>query len=324
MTYTALAVLITLGDSLDRANKESVSKGLAALQREDGSFQAMPSDDDTGALSYHGSTRSSDGRDSPDSNCLEADTRFVYAACCVASLLKDWRGVNTTACKRYLRSCLAPLGDGGFALTPGQEAHGGSTFTATAALALLGEKLSAEQPTSLVTPLRAGASPDNPSPTTHNNSDNDSISCTSSNGDKHNNSVLATWEREDLVAWCLRRQVNPASRSPNFTRVDAHNSSFGANASSDTQGKKALETAGAAAVGTCSGGDGCSGSKSSNSVSSSCSSGGSDGDGFGAQGFQPPGGFTGRVNKAPDTCYSFWVGGTLALLGEFGLVHCER
>lgn len=31
-------------------------------------------------------------------------------------------------------------------------------------------------------------------------------------------------------------------------------------------------------------------------------------------------GFQGRPNKPEDTCYSFWVGGTLALLGAASLV----
>jgi geranylgeranyl transferase type-1 subunit beta len=32
-------------------------------------------------------------------------------------------------------------------------------------------------------------------------------------------------------------------------------------------------------------------------------------------------GFQGRCNKDPDTCYSFWIGATLALLGVTHLVH---
>ena len=28
------------------------------------------------------------------------------------------------------------------------------------------------------------------------------------------------------------------------------------------------------------------------------------------------GGFQGRVNKDPDTCYSFWVGASLKMLGD--------
>ena len=35
------------------------------------------------------------------------------------------------------------------------------------------------------------------------------------------------------------------------------------------------------------------------------------------------GGFQGRVNKVADTCYSFWVGGTLTLLGELPLASAE-
>ena len=31
-------------------------------------------------------------------------------------------------------------------------------------------------------------------------------------------------------------------------------------------------------------------------------------------------GFQGRTNKVADTCYSWWVGGTLKILGQYGLV----
>ena len=36
------------------------------------------------------------------------------------------------------------------------------------------------------------------------------------------------------------------------------------------------------------------------------------------------GGFQGRPNKLEDTCYSFWIGGTLRLLGEDGLLEHEK
>jgi len=32
-------------------------------------------------------------------------------------------------------------------------------------------------------------------------------------------------------------------------------------------------------------------------------------------------GFQGRINKVPDTCYSFWIGGALQTLGVHGLTH---
>jgi len=35
-------------------------------------------------------------------------------------------------------------------------------------------------------------------------------------------------------------------------------------------------------------------------------------------------GFQGRINKIPDSCYSFWIGGTLKILGAFELVDFRR
>jgi geranylgeranyl transferase type-1 subunit beta len=36
--------------------------------------------------------------------------------------------------------------------------------------------------------------------------------------------------------------------------------------------------------------------------------------------FRQQGGFQGRCNKSPDSCYAFWVGATLDLLGKHSLV----
>ena len=44
----------------------------------------------------------------------------------------------------------------------------------------------------------------------------------------------------------------------------------------------------------------------------------------GSAGAPGVGGMTGRPNKDPDTCYSFWVGGAMANLGAFSLVNRER
>ena len=41
------------------------------------------------------------------------------------------------------------------------------------------------------------------------------------------------------------------------------------------------------------------------------------------QRLQEEGGYNGRVNKAPDSCYSFWVGGTTHILGSFDDVDRE-
>lgn len=43
----------------------------------------------------------------------------------------------------------------------------------------------------------------------------------------------------------------------------------------------------------------------------------------GGRGAEQIGGFQGRVNKVADTCYSFWVGGTLKLLGELPLASAD-
>lgn len=37
--------------------------------------------------------------------------------------------------------------------------------------------------------------------------------------------------------------------------------------------------------------------------------------------FRQQGGFQGRCNKSPDSCYAFWNGATLALLGKHSLVN---
>ena len=112
--------------------------------------------------------------------------RFLYCACAISALLDDWSGVDVDLALAYIDSCKAF--DGGIALLPQQESHGGSTYCAVASLVLMGK--------------------------------------------------LETWlsahDRAELVHWCMHRQV---------------------------------------------------------------------------------GGFQGRVNKVPDTCYSFWIGGTLQLLG---------
>jgi geranylgeranyl transferase type-1 subunit beta len=117
MTYTALAVLVTLGDDLSRVHRAETLRAVAALQRPDGSFTATP-----------------DGS--------ECDMRFLYCAAAVGSMLGDdlTDGADAAVDKgravTYVRSCIGV--DGGISLVPDQESHGGSTFTGVAALTLLG------------------------------------------------------------------------------------------------------------------------------------------------------------------------------------------
>lgn len=171
MTYTALTTLTTLGDDLSRIDRAALVSATARLQQPDGSF--------AGCL---------DGS--------ECDMRFLFCACAVCYMLNDWTGVDRERALDFIASCATF--DGAFSLVVGQEAHGGSTFCAVAALTLLGEL-------DRVLPEGSGA-------------------------------------RDDLIRWCLQRQV---------------------------------------------------------------------------------GGFQGRTNKDPDSCYSFWVGGTLELLGVLELADCD-
>lgn len=81
MTYTGLAILITLGDDLSRVNRQAVIEGVAAVQRADGSFSA-----------------------SVDGN--EDDMRFVYCAAAICTMLDDWTGVDKLAMAAYIKNSL--------------------------------------------------------------------------------------------------------------------------------------------------------------------------------------------------------------------------
>jgi geranylgeranyl transferase type-1 subunit beta len=170
MTYTALCTLRALGDDLSRVDKEGIIRGLKHLQLENGSFQCV-------------------------SIGSEHDMRFLYTVCCISYLLDDWSGVDKEKAVEYIRSCRSF--DGAVALLPGQEGHGGSTFTGIASLMLM---------------------------------------------NKLEEVIDDEWRRE-LIQWCVQRQV---------------------------------------------------------------------------------GGMQGRPNKAEDTCYSYWIGGTLRLLGEDFLLDHDQ
>ena len=159
MTYTALATLLILGDDLSRVDRDAVTSSLRALQRDDtGVYEAVAFG-------------------------TESDTRFVFCACAISFMLQDWRGVNTAKAEAFLRSSIGF--DGGFGLLPGNESHGGATYTALASWVLLGLDVTEAQ-------------------------------------------------YEEILRFCIFRQI---------------------------------------------------------------------------------GGFNGRINKKPDTCYTFWVGGSLQMLG---------
>ena len=111
MTYTALATLVVLGDDLSRVDKRAVTSALRELQQESGVYQAV-------------------------SFGTESDTRFVFCACAISFMLQDWSGVDVEKARSFLTASVGF--DGGFGLLPGNESHGGATYTALASWMLLG------------------------------------------------------------------------------------------------------------------------------------------------------------------------------------------
>ena len=78
MVYTALACLLILGDDLSRINRKAVLAGVRKLQLKDGSFSSTA----------EGS---------------ENDMRFVFCACCVCYILKDWSGMDRDKTVDYIK-----------------------------------------------------------------------------------------------------------------------------------------------------------------------------------------------------------------------------
>lgn len=112
MTYTAISTLITLGDDLSRLDRDAIVRGVAAVQREDGSFSA-----------------------SVEGN--EHDMRFVYCAAAICAMLDDWGTVNKKKMAEYILQSIRY--DYGVSQHFEMESHGGTTFCAIAALELSGQ-----------------------------------------------------------------------------------------------------------------------------------------------------------------------------------------
>lgn len=128
MTYTGIAILVTLGDDLSRLNRKAIVEGVAAVQRPDGSFSAT----------IEGS---------------EHDMRFVYCAAAICAMINEWGGVNKKTLAEYIRNSLVRLVvsmimwyserkimfqryDYGVSQHFEMESHGGTTYCAIAALSL--------------------------------------------------------------------------------------------------------------------------------------------------------------------------------------------
>lgn len=146
MTYVALCTLISLGDDLSRINRTAILDTLKGLQKRDGSFVAVSSNNNTANGLF-------DGIESDD----DCDLRFMYTAICIWYILADDSPMNSStdiddtsisidakseasidikAATNYILSCITF--EGSLGLTPGREGHGGSTFCGIASLYLMG------------------------------------------------------------------------------------------------------------------------------------------------------------------------------------------
>ncbi|KAI8848912.1 terpenoid cyclases/protein prenyltransferase alpha-alpha toroid [Chytridium lagenaria] len=111
MTYTALATLVILGDDLSRVDRTSITAALKGLQNPEGVFKA----------SFYSS---------------EADMRYLFTACAVSYFINDFSGIDKDLAVSFiLRS---QNYDYGFGQGVDTESHGGVTYCALAALALMG------------------------------------------------------------------------------------------------------------------------------------------------------------------------------------------
>jgi len=110
MTYTALLSLAILRDDFANLDRPGLIKFLSASQLPNGSFSPVP-------------------------RSTEADIRPLYCAFSICNMLDDWSGIDVKAAISYIQSCRTY--EGGYSQSPDQEASGGTTFCALAALALL-------------------------------------------------------------------------------------------------------------------------------------------------------------------------------------------
>ncbi|KAJ3225577.1 Geranylgeranyl transferase type-1 subunit beta [Chytriomyces hyalinus] len=110
MTYTALALLVILGDDLSRVNRVAIVNWLKHSQTKLGSFVA--SEDNS-----------------------ESDMRFLFSACSISYILNDFSGIDKEAAVRYILNSKSH--ENAFGQGAELEAHGGSTYCAVASLALM-------------------------------------------------------------------------------------------------------------------------------------------------------------------------------------------
>mmetsp|Transcript_10780 Transcript_10780/g.14282 ORF Transcript_10780/g.14282 Transcript_10780/m.14282 type:complete len:260 (-) Transcript_10780:469-1248(-) len=130
MTYTALCTLKTLGDDWSRLDKKGIINALKYLQLPT-TFEENDGDDNDNDHENIGNG---------SFQCIavgsEHDMRFLYCATSISYMLNDWSGIDIDRACDYIQACRSPI-DGALSLIPGQEGHGGSTFTGIASLVLM-------------------------------------------------------------------------------------------------------------------------------------------------------------------------------------------
>ncbi|KAF3934926.1 hypothetical protein ABW19_dt0207011 [Dactylella cylindrospora] len=123
-TFFSLVILAALGDDLSRVRREETLEWVASLQRPDGSFADMYTENETDSVAVK-------------------DVRFVYLASATRWILKGEEGslereikdINVDQAVRYLQS--TECYDGGFGGRPGMESHAGHTYCVLAGLHFL-------------------------------------------------------------------------------------------------------------------------------------------------------------------------------------------
>ncbi|GAB1520611.1 geranylgeranyl transferase type-1 subunit beta [Rhizoctonia solani] len=109
MTYAAILSLAILRDDFSKLDKRALLGFVASCQNTDGSFSAIPCDD-------------------------VGDLRVVYTAFVICYLLDDWTSIDASAALSFIHRCRSY--EGGYGQSPGEEAHGGTTYCALASLYL--------------------------------------------------------------------------------------------------------------------------------------------------------------------------------------------
>lgn len=81
MTYTGIAILLTLGDDLSRLNRKAIVDGVAAVQQPNGSFSATVEGN-------------------------EHDMRYVFCAAAICYMLNDWGKVDKKLMADFIKKSI--------------------------------------------------------------------------------------------------------------------------------------------------------------------------------------------------------------------------